>query len=172
MLFQLFIVNRSGNFLNLSLILIDFVGGLIYNKNLSLAAPNISTNDSLRLGSTFHGLHAITTQIAPIVCLGIENLETDTFTLQCFQTLTGIKFFVTASPGTQDLEGFLRGVYDLYADYVLKVGYIVIVLPLLISTQNPFYEMEMPIRCDLFNKNLDRTVQRVTALQNRKKTVA
>lgn len=105
--YQLFIINRNG--------------GLVYSKSLSSAAPALSTNDSLRLGSTFHGLHAITTQIAPVVSGGIERLETETFVLQCFQTLTGVKFVVTAAPGTPDLDGLLRGVYEVYADYVLKV---------------------------------------------------
>ena len=107
MFLQLFIINRSG--------------GLIFSKNLSSAAPNLSTNDCLRLGSTFHGLHAIATQIAPIVSLGIETLETDTFKLQCFQSLTGAKFVVTATPGTNELEILLHSVYEIYADYVLKV---------------------------------------------------
>lgn len=61
---------------------------------------------------------------------------------------------ITASPGTPDLESLLRGIYDLYVDYVLK---------------NPFFEMDMPIRCDLFNKNLDKMVQRVALLTTRKK---
>ena len=73
---QLFVINRSG--------------GLVYTKNLSKLAPNLTTNDSLRMGSTFHGLHAIATQIAPVVSSGIVRMETDTFNLQCFQTLTGM----------------------------------------------------------------------------------
>lgn len=36
--------------------------------------------------------------------------------------------------------------YDLYADYVLK---------------NPFYEVEMPIRCELFDQNLFNTIAAV-----------
>ena len=36
-----------------------------------------------------------------------------------------------------------RRVYELYTDYVLK---------------NPFYEMEMPIRCELFDTNLIGTI--------------
>jgi hypothetical protein len=127
---------------------------LVFNKNLSSGAPSLSTNDCLRLGSTFHGLHAIATQIAPVSSGGIESLETDTFILYCFQTLTGVKFVITATPGTPDLESLLRGIYDLYVDYVLK---------------NPFFEIDMPIRCDLFNKNLDKMVQRVALLTTRKK---
>ncbi len=105
---QLFIINRSG--------------GLVFNKNLSSMAPNLSTNDSLRLGSTFHGLHAIATQIAPVISMGIEKLETDTYTLQCLQTLTGVKFVITATPGTSDISSLLDGIYELYSDYVLKVS--------------------------------------------------
>ena len=107
MFLQLLIINRSG--------------GLIFTKNLSAAAPSLSTNDCLRLGSTFHGLHAIATQIAPVISLGIETLETDTFKLHCFQSLTGAKFVVTATPGTNELEILLHSVYEIYADYVLKV---------------------------------------------------
>ena len=53
--------------------------------------------------------------------MGIETLETDTFKLHCFQSLTGAKFVVTATPGTNELENLLHAVYEIYADYVLKV---------------------------------------------------
>ena len=140
MYLQLFIINTSG--------------GLIYNKNLAATAPPLSVNDCLRLGSTFHGLHAIAAQIAPVESRGIERLETDTLKLRCFQTLTGMKFVLTASRGTTDLDVLLQGVYELYADYVLK---------------NPFYEMEMPIRCDLFDRHLDKLIHRMSAVQEKRR---
>lgn len=173
MFLQLFIINRSG--------------GLVFNKNLSSAAPNLSTNDCLRLGSTFHSLHAIATQIAPVISMGIETLETDTFKLQCFQSLTGAKFVVTATPGTSELDVLLHSVYEIYADYVLKVkrsacftflfpsmmflNYRVANIQNNTNTfhQDPFYEMDMPIRCDLFNRHLDKLVQRSSAVQSRKR---
>lgn len=108
MYYQLFIINRSG--------------GLVFSKTLSTTAPNLSTNDCLRLGSTFHSLHTIATQVAPVVSSGIERLETDTFVLQCLQTLTGSKFVITASPGTSDLDSLLLAIYELYGDFVLKVS--------------------------------------------------
>lgn len=37
-------------------------------------------------------------------------------------------------------------IYDLYCDYVLK---------------NPFYEVEMPIRCEMFDSNLFQTINSV-----------
>jgi hypothetical protein len=126
MYYQLFIINRSG--------------GLVYSKSLSPQSPNLSTNDCLRLGSTFHGLHAIATQIAPVVSAGIDRLETDTFVLQCLQTLTGAKFVITASPGSNDLEGLLAGIYEIYTDYVLKVSEIVDFLELLVSF--PYFIIE------------------------------
>lgn len=52
---------------------------------------------------------------------GIEKLETDTFKLQSFQTLTGVKFVITAEAGTPDLGAVLQEIYELYTDYVLKV---------------------------------------------------
>ena len=89
---------------------------------------------------SLHAIHAMSIQISPVEgCTGIELLETDHFDLRCTQTATGTKFFVTAAPKTIGLEHLLRSVYDLYSDYVMK---------------NPFYEMEMPIRCELFDQNV------------------
>lgn len=50
----------------------------------------MDTNDSLRVASLWHSMHAISQQLSPTVgCLGIELLEADTFDLHCFQSLTG-----------------------------------------------------------------------------------
>jgi len=70
---------------------------------------------------------------------GIQCLEADTFKLYCFQTLTGVKFIVLADNRQSKVEELLRKIYELYSDYVLK---------------NPFYSLDMPIRCDLFSSNL------------------
>lgn len=75
----------------------------------------------LTTGSTFHGLHAIIPQIAPILSSGIERLETDSFVLQSLQTLTGMKFVITAKPGTVELLELLQNMYEIYSDFVLKV---------------------------------------------------
>lgn len=57
----------------------------------------------------------------------------------------GTKFFVVCEPGTLHMEALLKVIYELYTDYVLK---------------NPFYEMEMPIRCELFDLNLTQVIQK------------
>lgn len=59
--------------------------------------------------------------MAPLASSGIEKLECDNLKLQCFQSRTGVKFVLTAEPGTPDLDNVLHGIYELYADYVLKV---------------------------------------------------
>jgi len=88
----------------------------------------------------FYPLFAIASQLSPeLKSSGIEVLEADTFKLQCFQTLTGVKFLVVSDPKQQNLEILLKRIYELYADFALK---------------NPFYSLEMPIRCELFETNL------------------
>ena len=53
----------------------------------------MDTNDSLRVASLWHSMHAISQQLSPTTgCSGIELLEADTFDLHCFQSLTGTFF--------------------------------------------------------------------------------
>ncbi|KAK9829036.1 hypothetical protein WJX72_003556 [[Myrmecia] bisecta] len=125
-IYAMYIINKSG--------------GLIYNKEF-VAMSGVNLNDTLRLASIWHSLHAIASQLSPVPhCTGIELLQADTFDLHCFQTLTGTKFLMITEPQTPDIEETLKSmIYELYVDYVLK---------------NPFYEVEMPIRCELFDTNL------------------
>jgi len=89
-------------------------------------------------------LHAISAQLSPDYgCNGIELVEAETFDLHNFQTPTGIKFFAVAQCKSDGVDKFLRRVYSLYSDYVLK---------------NPFYELDMPIRCELFDQQLSSEV--------------
>ena len=52
----------------------------------------------------------------------------------------------SAEPGTPDLDYVLKEIYVLYADCALK---------------DPFYELEMPIRCELFTQAVDNLIERV-----------
>lgn len=83
-------------------------------------------------------------QLAPVSSGGINVVDGPQFSLHCYETPTGLKFFVTARPKTQDVTTFLRKVYELYSDYVLK---------------NPFYELDMPIRIKLFDSYLEAYVK-------------
>jgi hypothetical protein len=56
---HLFIVNKSG--------------GLIHHRPLSPKAPRLGTNEWLRIGSTFHSLHAIAAEASPLRMQGNKN---------------------------------------------------------------------------------------------------
>lgn len=101
----------------------------------------MSGNDYIRAGSTFHTLHSIAQQAAPVASGGIESLVTDTFRLRCLETQTGFKFFVLANPSasSSDLDEVLSGIYCLFSDYVQK---------------NPFYKEGMLIKCALFESRV------------------
>lgn len=52
----------------------------------------------------------------------------------------------SAEPGTSDLDEVLREIYILYTECALK---------------DPFYELEMPIRCELFTTAVDALIQKM-----------
>lgn len=111
-----------------------------YPLNLRFCRPRMTTNEKIFLASMFYPLFAIASQLSPEPkSSGIEILEADTFKLHCFQTITGVKFMIVAEPIQAGLELLLKKIYELYADYALK---------------NPFYSLEQPLRCELFDQNL------------------
>jgi len=93
------------------------------------------------LASTFHSLHAISSQLGAVKGGGggIREVECGSFVMRCRKTVTGIKFFVVASPQAKDVDGFLKALHELYSDWVLK---------------DPFYELDMPIRVEKFEVKL------------------
>ncbi|RBA15213.1 hypothetical protein FPRO05_12693 [Fusarium proliferatum] len=143
----------EGSLTIFALIVINKAGGLVYNKIFHEGLQTISTNDYLVLAGTFHGVHAITSRLNPVKNLpgatppgnrpepssGLEVLETENFRMQCFNTMTGTKFLLFTDTTQANVDVTIRRIYDLYADYVMK---------------NPFYSLEMPIRCDIFDRKL------------------
>jgi len=53
---------------------------------------------------------------------------------------------VVADPKQHNVDLLLRRIYELYSDFALK---------------NPFYSLEMPIRCDLFDSNLQAVLEQM-----------
>lgn len=53
---------------------------------------------------------------------------------------------VVAERSQAGMEILLKKIYELYADYALK---------------NPFYSLEMPVRCDKFETNLQLLLEQV-----------
>lgn len=73
----------------LTLYIVNKAGGLIYNRDLSPGVPKLGGNDYLRLASTFHSLHAISKQLAPVPSGGITQVDAPGFSLHCYETPTG-----------------------------------------------------------------------------------
>ncbi|KAK0089429.1 hypothetical protein PV325_007382 [Microctonus aethiopoides] len=114
---------------------------------LKFTRPKMTTNEKIFLASMFYPLFAIASQLSPEPrCSGIEVLEADTFRLYCYQTLTGVKFIIVTEPSQPGMDILTKRVYELYADYALK---------------NPFYSLEMPIRCELFETHLVNLLETV-----------
>lgn len=53
---------------------------------------------------------------------------------------------VVTEPNQAGVDVILRRIYEIYSDYALK---------------NPFYSLEMPIRCELFESNLQNLLDTV-----------
>ncbi|KAG0503136.1 hypothetical protein HPP92_003208 [Vanilla planifolia] len=103
-IYNLFIINKSGGLIFYKVknpkIPITFVRIPLRCAFLDLlnalclkdygSAGRMDTNDSLRLASLWHSMHAISQQLSPTIgCSGIELLQADNFDLHCFQSLTG-----------------------------------------------------------------------------------
>uniref|UniRef100_A0A914WW72 Trafficking protein particle complex subunit n=1 Tax=Plectus sambesii TaxID=2011161 RepID=A0A914WW72_9BILA len=114
--------------------------------SLKFGRPSLTTNEKIILSSMFHSLYAIGAQLSPAAkSSGIRSLDTDQFRLQCFQSTTGTKFVLIADTQSASLDQVLRKIYELYADFALK---------------NPFYSLDMPIRCELFDTALKSLIEK------------
>ncbi|KAI9106271.1 Sybindin-like protein [Phlyctochytrium arcticum] len=130
-----------------ALLIINKAGGLIYNRDFTDGLAKLTSNEYLVLAGTFHGVHAITARISPVPpSSGMEVLETDTFKIFCFQTLTGAKFLLITDPAQANVDNLSKRIYEQYSDFVMK---------------NPFYNPEMPIRIDLFDTNIQKLIRQV-----------
>ena len=76
---------------------------------------------------------------------GIEILEANNMRLVCYQTLTKIKFIFVTDPNTKLDDCLVRykKIYDIYSDVVAK---------------NPNYELDMPIRVNTFDENVNKII--------------
>lgn len=99
------------------------------------------------IAGTLHGVYAMTAEISPVPgSSGFNVIETGKYALHCFQTLTGTKFFVMTDARQFHAESIVQRIYQLYADYVMK---------------NPFYQLEMPVRSEQFDRHLAAYVSTV-----------
>ncbi|KAG5355669.1 Trafficking protein particle complex subunit 4 [Yarrowia sp. B02] len=131
-----------------ALYILNKAGGLIFQRDYGTELAKLSSNDYLVLAGTFHGVHAISAKLSPIEgSSGIQTMETEKYALTCFQTVTGIKFLLITDLRQQFVDSVLKRVYQLFADYVMK---------------SPFYQLDMPIRCSLFDLHLNKYLESVS----------
>lgn len=121
-----------------------------YPINLKFARPKLTTNEKIFQASMFYPLYALACQLSPETrSSGIETIESDNFRMNCFQTLTGVKFMLISDPKQAGIDTLLHRVYEIYSDFALK---------------NPFYSLEMPIRCELFDEHIKSTLEQAERL--------
>ena len=69
----------------------------------------VDFNDKLRLASSWFGMCGISAQLSPQTnSSGIELLQTDTFDLYSFQTLTGTTFMMLTAPNCSSCKSILE----------------------------------------------------------------
>lgn len=140
----------------IAIYIISSNGSLIFDYHSQ--PSNLNTDKNIVLASLFYACYANSEQIGlglpnhdPTIphSTGIKTLEAENFRLDCYETLTKVKFVVISdlslgySPATANKQDLLKRIYELYADYVMK---------------NPFYTLNMPINsdnCSLFKTNLE-----------------
>lgn len=145
----------------IAIYIISSNGSLIFDYHSQ--PSNLNTDKNIVLASLFYACYANSEQIglglsnhdslAQIpLSTGIKTLEAENFRLDCYETLTKVKFVVISdlslggSPATANKQDLLKRIYELYADYVMK---------------NPFYTLNMPINsdnCSLFKTNLEQSL--------------
>ncbi|KAH3666762.1 hypothetical protein OGAPHI_003211 [Ogataea philodendri] len=149
MIYSVYITSRSGS--------------LLYQKDFKTVNSPITrqkSNDYLVIASSLHGVHAIASKITPPDAVhnherskllansnrtGLREIATAQFKIFINQTVTGVKIILFVSRDVDETRFALMydKIYQYYCDYVLK---------------NPFYELEMPIRCHLFDEQLNSVV--------------
>jgi hypothetical protein len=136
-----------------STLLINKAGGLIYNKDFTTALNKLSSNESLVLAGTLHGIYALTAQISPVPnSTGFNVLECGQFKIMCHVTLTGnfilvilgLKIILLCDPQQSNIDGVIRKIYEIYADYAMKC---------------PFVKVDMPLRSELFDSAMQKLIK-------------
>lgn len=123
-----------------SVYILNRAGGLIFQRDFSEELNKLDANDYLVLAGTLHSVHALSSRISPTHhSSGFRTVEMESAALHCFQSLTGVKIIVISDRWQRNISEIIKSLNCLYADYVMK---------------NPFYTMDMPIRCSKFESHL------------------
>ena len=121
--------------------IVNKIGLLVYEKKFTGHAA-LDSSDMIRYGATLSALHLLSALVTPagLKKTGVKIINSKFFKLCCFQTKTGVKFFLVSDPTTMDMEKLCKTSYKEYTDYVLK---------------NPFYESDQQIRFEGFDRAIE-----------------
>eukprot|EP01016_Furgasonia_blochmanni_P051137 TRINITY_DN8002_c0_g1_i6.p1 TRINITY_DN8002_c0_g1~~TRINITY_DN8002_c0_g1_i6.p1 ORF type:complete len:212 (+),score=22.64 TRINITY_DN8002_c0_g1_i6:120-755(+) len=129
----------------LYLYIIGTNGSVIFDRMYAQKA--ITSNESIQIASTLHTIDAMTSLVTPPSLkpkkpdfeiggkIRLETVATETLKVNCFETLTGLKFVLVTTPGYTDAKNVLRQLYEVYSDFVSK---------------DPFYPFDQPIKNKYF----------------------
>ncbi|TKA73319.1 hypothetical protein B0A49_03128 [Cryomyces minteri] len=154
-----------------TLLIINKAGGLIYNRAFDSSLAGLSSNDSLILAGTFHGVHAIARNLCPPSALPSSTLSSassTSFTSNPSASASAPGTRATPATGIQVLETArfrltcfqtVTGTKFLLftspeqpnVDAILRRVY---ELYADFVMKNPFYTTEMPVRCEKFDRGL------------------
>lgn len=142
---------------------IDYTIPYIPMVGMESSTPTTNKTTTNKLGS-FKGPDYFKEPFVSWNKSGLRQLSTDQFTMFIYQTMTGLKFIALSSSvltnkqgtgtgsvdraksvnlASQVADNFLRKIYCVYSDYVMK---------------DPFYSMEMPIKSEIFDKKVKQMV--------------
>ncbi|RSH86103.1 uncharacterized protein EHS24_004325 [Apiotrichum porosum] len=128
---------------------INKAGGLVFSRSYTDTLPPLPLNTVLILAGTLHGIHAITSRLAPAPPpgapqAGLESFEAEGWGGKVFLTPTGTKFVLLHSIGHAGLDDLLKRVYEIFM-------------------KNPFHTPEMPINSAQFDTRLQTLMATVNA---------
>lgn len=119
--------------MHLVLFVINKYGSLVFSRAFGTRAHGYSANELILQASSFHSMHAISSQITPPSLLpketqldapvldGIVEIVTDAFVLRNLQTLNGVKIVLVSDLSSQrEQTSTLKKVQEAYADFVSK----------------------------------------------------
>lgn len=144
-------------------------------QNFSPRAAELRDNDQMMVSSTFNSITLILQELCPAKgSRPMRVLEASGFTLATHDTLTGLKLFMLAEPGTQGAPRRRAAAVHrppraprprpacpppcapcpglellLRAIFSLYCDY---------ALKSPFYELDMPVHCDKFDERLTKLI--------------
>ena len=159
--------------------IINKAGGLSFRRDYhSSALAHLSANEYLVIASTFQSIHAIASQLDPLLipsadgvnkskCSGIEYLSfSPHFDVHCLQSPTGVKFLLITSctmpsPTTPPTSPTTTGTVTLGITSSAKASMVLYKIWELYADyvcKNVMQVLEMPIRSELFEGQMIRLV--------------